>query len=143
MVPKNIIEAYYNTNLLGIITVRARPDRLSALSRFHSKSVLFGAFVWARRALTAKNGDFRPGQCDPPTPELLAYYDAVLAGNSGCVSDEPGPLGPHEGGDGEASPVRHARLERAHGAMLAERERKRRYMVVWPENSPFFPDQMR
>jgi hypothetical protein len=62
VVPKNIIEAYYNTNLLGIITVWARPGRLSALSRFHSKAVLYGAFVWARRALTAKNGGTRPAQ---------------------------------------------------------------------------------
>ena len=29
------------------------PGRLSALSVFHSKSVLYGAFVWARRALNS------------------------------------------------------------------------------------------
>ena len=32
-------------------TVRALPGRLSALSVFRFKSVLYGAFVWARRAL--------------------------------------------------------------------------------------------
>jgi hypothetical protein len=31
--------------------VRARPGRLGPLSIFHSKSILYGAFVWARRAL--------------------------------------------------------------------------------------------
>jgi hypothetical protein len=29
------------------------PERLSALSVFHSKSVVYGAFVWARRALNS------------------------------------------------------------------------------------------
>ena len=32
-----------------ITKVRARPERLSALSVLHSKSVLYGTFVWARR----------------------------------------------------------------------------------------------
>jgi hypothetical protein len=31
--------------------VRARPGRLSALSVFHSKTIFYGGFVWARRAL--------------------------------------------------------------------------------------------
>jgi hypothetical protein len=35
-------------------TVRALPGRLSGLSVSHSKSVLYGAFVWARRALSQK-----------------------------------------------------------------------------------------
>ena len=34
-------------------TVRARPGRLSALSVLHRKSVLYGAFVWARLALNS------------------------------------------------------------------------------------------
>jgi hypothetical protein len=40
------------------VTVRAAPGRLSALSVFLLKSILYGAFVWARRALilTAQNG---------------------------------------------------------------------------------------
>jgi hypothetical protein len=35
------------------ITVRARPGRLSGLSISHSRSVLHGAFVWARGALNS------------------------------------------------------------------------------------------
>ena len=35
-----------------------RPGRLSALSVFHSKSVLYGAFVWARRALNRQKRRF-------------------------------------------------------------------------------------
>ena len=43
------------------LTVRARPGRLSALSVSRSKSVLHGAFVWARRALDGrKDGGLRP-----------------------------------------------------------------------------------
>jgi hypothetical protein len=38
------------------------PGRLSALSVFLCKSFFYGAFVWARRRLTAKIGGFRPGQ---------------------------------------------------------------------------------
>ena len=34
-------------------TVRAAPGRLSALSIFLCKSILYGAFVWARRALNS------------------------------------------------------------------------------------------
>ena len=34
-----------------IVNCPGRPGRLSGLSVFHSKSVLYGAFVWARRAL--------------------------------------------------------------------------------------------
>jgi hypothetical protein len=43
-------------------TARARPGRLRALSVSRSKSVLCGAFVSARRALSRQNGGFRPGQ---------------------------------------------------------------------------------
>ena len=39
-------------------TVRAVPGRLSAISVFHSKSVLYGAFVWARRALNGRKRRF-------------------------------------------------------------------------------------
>ena len=34
------------------------PGRLSALTVFHSKSVLYGAFVWARRALNSPKRRF-------------------------------------------------------------------------------------
>ena len=37
-------------------TVRAAQERLSALTVFHRKSILYGAFVWERRALS---GPFR------------------------------------------------------------------------------------
>ena len=40
---------------LVFVPVRARPRRLSALSVFHSKSVLYGGFVRARRALNSPN----------------------------------------------------------------------------------------
>ena len=35
------------------LTVRAAEGRLSALSIFLCKSILYGAFVWARRALNS------------------------------------------------------------------------------------------
>ena len=38
----------------SITTVRAAQGRLSALSVFHRKSVLYGASVWARRALNSQ-----------------------------------------------------------------------------------------
>ena len=44
--------------------VRARPGRLGALSVSRGKSVLYGAFVWARGGLTTQTGDFRPRQFD-------------------------------------------------------------------------------
>jgi hypothetical protein len=36
-------------------TVRAAQGRLSALNVFHSKSILYGTFVWACRALSCQN----------------------------------------------------------------------------------------
>jgi hypothetical protein len=36
------------------LTVWARPGRLSGLSVFYSESVLYGAFVWARRVLNSQ-----------------------------------------------------------------------------------------
>ena len=52
----------FGYKMASLETVRARPGRLSARSVFHSKSGLCGTFVWARRARTAQNGGFRPGQ---------------------------------------------------------------------------------
>jgi hypothetical protein len=40
------------------VTVRVRPGRLSALSVSHSKSALYGAFVWTRRALNRQKRRF-------------------------------------------------------------------------------------
>ena len=60
--------------------VRARPGRrLSALSVSHRKSLLYGAFVWARRALNSPNRRFLArvgsrgccgghGRCTAPPP---------------------------------------------------------------------------
>ena len=45
-----------------VAAVRVHPGRFSAPSVSQCKPVLYGGFVWARRALNAKNGDFRPGQ---------------------------------------------------------------------------------
>jgi hypothetical protein len=55
------------TNLKRMATVRALLGRLSALSVSHSKSVLYGAFVWVRRALTSPERRFlaRPGSWKP------------------------------------------------------------------------------
>ena len=39
------------------------PRWLSDISIFHRKSILYGAFVWAHRHLTAENGGFWPGKC--------------------------------------------------------------------------------
>jgi hypothetical protein len=63
-------------------TVRARPGRLRARSILHSKLLLHGAFLWARRRLTGQNGGFRPGQ-DP------AAVDALLLL---LLEEEAGPL---------------------------------------------------
>jgi acetolactate synthase-1/2/3 large subunit len=40
------------------LTVRARPGRLSGINVFHSKSVLYGVFVWVRRALNNQKWRF-------------------------------------------------------------------------------------
>ena len=48
---------------LSAAAVRARPGRLSGLSVSHSKSVLYGVFVWARRALKRQKTAFSgPGR---------------------------------------------------------------------------------
>jgi hypothetical protein len=47
------------TNYEGHFTVRARPGRLGGLRISHSKSVLYGAFVWACRALNSQKRRFR------------------------------------------------------------------------------------
>jgi hypothetical protein len=47
------------------VAVRARPGRLSALSLFHCKSLLYGSFVWVRRVLTSPKHVFLAGQWFP------------------------------------------------------------------------------
>jgi hypothetical protein len=61
-----------------VATVRARPGRLSALSVSHSKSGLYGAFVWGRRALNRKNGGSRPGQVLRSLPEKERFELELL-----------------------------------------------------------------
>jgi hypothetical protein len=62
-------------------TVRARPGRLSAIGIFVCKSVLYGAFVWARRALNVQKRRF-PARADARREPLhggpAAPTDAVL-----------------------------------------------------------------
>ena len=48
--------------------VRAAQRRLSSLSVFHKKSVLYGAFVWACRALNIPKRRF-PARADQAVPE--------------------------------------------------------------------------
>ena len=75
-------------------TVRARRGRLSALSVFLLKSILYGAFVWARRALNSEKRRFParavaadPGNPRPwrrrrqdPAPRGAARVEAIAAG---------------------------------------------------------------
>jgi hypothetical protein len=56
-------------------TVRARSGRLSALSVFLCKSLLYGAFVWARRALNRRKWHF-PARADE---------SAAIIDDGGCV----------------------------------------------------------
>jgi hypothetical protein len=63
-----------------------RPGRLSALSVFHSKSVLYGAFVWARRALNNPKRRF-PARAVTPigvAPGSSFGFDAVRV--AGCAA---------------------------------------------------------
>jgi hypothetical protein len=41
------------SDALAQLTVRAHPGRFSVLRVSHRKSVLYGAFVWARRAVNS------------------------------------------------------------------------------------------
>jgi hypothetical protein len=84
-------------------TVRARPGRLSALSVFLLKSILYGAFVWARRVLNRQKRRF-PARADLGRQPRLAPregprhqpQDVVLRaqqiGGSGGSLEPPGPL---------------------------------------------------
>ena len=66
------------------ITVRAAQGRLSALRVFLRKSILYGAFVWARRALNGRTRCFRRGQVE----EFLAFtkeHPRVLSRLGQCL----------------------------------------------------------
>ena len=54
-------------------TARAHPGRLRSLSVLHSKWFLYGVSGWRARRLTAKNGDFRPGQDGDDTASRTGY----------------------------------------------------------------------
>ena len=75
-------------------TVRARPALLSALRVFHSKSLLYGGFVWARRARRALN---RPKR---RLPARAGGADAAHAGPGGGL----GPGGRPHGADLQEGP---------------------------------------
>ena len=62
-------------------TVRARPERLSALSVSHSKSILYGAFVWVRRALNSPKRRFPapPGSTARTSPATAASAPSTPA----------------------------------------------------------------
>jgi hypothetical protein len=68
--------------------VRALPGRLSALGVFHSKSPLYGAFVWARRALISPKRRFPAGQWMSPFVNKFAatknstMWARLLSGDS-------------------------------------------------------------
>ena len=59
-----VIESLQPGDRLALVSVRAAPGRLSALGVFLCKSVLYGAFVWARRALNRQKRRF-PARADP------------------------------------------------------------------------------
>jgi hypothetical protein len=58
-------------------TVRARSGRLSGLSVFLCKSVLYGGFVWAHRALNRPKRRF-PARADPELAEAVLILQAPM-----------------------------------------------------------------
>jgi hypothetical protein len=64
-------------------TVRARPGRLSAHSVSHSKSILYVAFVWARRALNRPKRRF-PARA-VMQPRAVRHSDCNRSGPAGAV----------------------------------------------------------
>jgi hypothetical protein len=65
-----------------------RPGRLSTLSVFLCKSVLYGAFVWVRRALKYQKRRF-PARADKTWHSL---YDAALGEPLGNASEKDAKL---------------------------------------------------
>jgi hypothetical protein len=70
---------YFEQSVSDVVTVRAHSGRLSTLCVSHSRSGLYGAFVWVCRHLTVQNGGFRPGQHDMESP--IATHILSHAGN--------------------------------------------------------------
>jgi hypothetical protein len=72
------------------------PGRLSALSVFHSKSCLYGAFVWARRALNSQKRRFSARAAT--WTETFDVPRALLGGGGGGGSS-PRRIGAARAGD--------------------------------------------
>jgi hypothetical protein len=60
------------------LSVRAVPGRLSALSVFLLKSILYGALYGRAGRLTAQNGGFRRGQSIARSP-IFAHFNETIA----------------------------------------------------------------
>jgi hypothetical protein len=77
------------------LAVRAVPGRLSAITVFLCKSVFYGVFVWARRALKPLNSQKRrfPARAGPPQHPAQA----------GAPADQPLPPGKAGWGDNPVS----------------------------------------
>jgi hypothetical protein len=71
------------TSISRFVTVRARPGRLSALSVFLWKSILCGAFVWARRALKD-----RKWRCSGPGQYFGCELTGFCAYLGGAIAQE-------------------------------------------------------
>jgi hypothetical protein len=83
---------YIATAEMGCIKVRARPGRLGALSVSHSKSVLYGAFVWARGALNRRKPAVSGPSCRRLFGPLFTYYcKRLLVPVLPYYVDVPGP----------------------------------------------------
>ena len=86
-------------------TVRALPGRLSAFSVFLCKSILYGVFVWARRALNtlkrrfparAVNGTFERGSAARLRSAVIGFCRNVFPGGKPFGAHAcPDPLNPY------------------------------------------------
>ena len=67
------------------------PGRSSTLRVSHSRSVVYGAFVFGAGRLTGENGGFRPGQMNPE--QLWATLKANLDDHPGADGGSGGLQG--------------------------------------------------
>ena len=74
-----------------VATVRAAQGRLSGISVFLCKSILYGAFVWARRALNGPKRRFRPGQCEHKDRCGWTPAGGVVSTDRSKPPRDPGP----------------------------------------------------
>jgi hypothetical protein len=88
------------------VTVRAVPGRLSAISVFLLKSILYGAFVWAHRALNDPKRRFpaRAGNTtgEPGNVVLRSSGTCAVASSNGSVTMAACNDSPEEHSDGGA-----------------------------------------